>query len=94
MNNPIGYCDPTGMYTESAILPDDHFSIYKTTLVVNSETGEEYNINDGYDFTFNVTSSEFEEIKDKESIKGTSAYNRWFWNAVGHELKTGKKTLQ
>ncbi len=79
-NNPILYNDPTGMIGEN-------FMNSIATTVVNEETGETYEVDDGYDFEFTVSADEFAEITESESIKGTSAYNRWFWTAVGHEMQ-------
>lgn len=79
-DNPIRFNDPSGMIGED-------FRQNIMTVVVNEDTNEEYEIDDGYDFRFYVSGEEFDEIKEAESIEGTSAYNRWFWNAVGYELK-------
>lgn len=75
-NNPILYNDPTGLIGEAFM-----------TTFVNEETGETYEVDDGYDFEFSVSDDEFEEVKEKGGAKGTSVYNRWFWWAVGHELQ-------
>ena len=77
-NNPILYSDPTGMMGQAF-----------TTNVVNEDTGEEYYIDDGYDFDFYVSDSEFNQIKSNGEIKeGTGAYNRWYWAAVAHSMQS------
>ena len=77
-NNPILYNDPTGMMGQAF-----------TTNVVNEDTGEEYYIDDGYDFDFYVSDAEFNQIKSDGAIKeGTAAYNRWYWGAVGASMRT------
>ena len=76
LNNPINYVDPTGMVAQAFM-----------TTFVNEETGETYEVDDGYDFEFSVSNDEFEEIKENEGVEGTSAYNRWYWSAVGWSLQ-------
>ncbi|WP_456442072.1 RHS repeat-associated core domain-containing protein, partial [Psychroserpens sp.] len=76
-NSPIAYSDPTGMIGES-----------DTTTVVNGDDPTQtFVVDDGYDFEFVVDSDVFNKIKETGSIKGTGAYYRWFFEAVGHEVK-------
>lgn len=67
-NSPIMYNDPTGLFTD----------------VVNEETGEVYNIDDGYDFEFVVSASDFAEIKESGAIpkRLNWAWNKEFWRQV------------
>ncbi len=61
-NNPIAFNDPTGMMGQ--FFSNSHIE----TTVVNRATGEEFYINDGYDFIFHVDEEEYEEIKEKGYI--------------------------
>ncbi len=83
MNNPIWFKDPTGLYAEAW-----------TTWVHNTETDEMLWIDDGYNFTLDVSNDEFNQIKKDGAIEsGTSAYNRWFWKAVWEDLTTSDGTV-
>ena len=82
-NNPIMYSDPTGLYAEAI-----------TTWVHNTETDEMLWVDDGYNFTLDVSNDEFNQIKESGAIEsGTSAYNRWFWKAVWEDLTTSDGTI-
>ncbi|TAJ12677.1 hypothetical protein DMA11_11785 [Marinilabiliaceae bacterium JC017] len=81
-NNPLVYNDPTGMIGEN-------FRNNIETTVVHSETGEVFEVNDGFDFVFYVSDEEFKEIKSSGQILGTSAFNRWwkeFLSDIAYEL--------
>ena len=82
-NNPIMYSDPTGLYAEAI-----------TTWVHNTETDEMLWVDDGYNFTLDVSNDEFNQIRESGAIEsGTSAYNRWFWKAVWEDLTTSDGTI-
>ena len=67
-NSPIMYSDPTGLFTD----------------YVNEDTGEVYNIDDGYDFRFIVSATDFAEISESgalpQRLKG--AWAKEFWRQV------------
>ena len=82
-NNPIMYSDPTGLSPEAI-----------TTWVHNTETDEMFWVDDGYNFTLDVSNDEFNQIKGSGTIEsGTSAYNRWFWKAVWEDLTTSDGSI-
>lgn len=72
-NSPIVLSDPTGLYPV-------HFA----TRVVNEETGETFDIDDGYDFEFVVSASDFAEITETGAIpkRLNWAWNKEFWRQV------------
>ena len=83
MNNPIWFKDPTGLYAEAF-----------TTWVRNTETDEMFWVDDGYNFTLDVSNDEFNQIKGSGAIEsGTSAYNRWFWKAVWEDVTTSDGSI-
>ncbi len=70
-NNPIIFADPSGA---DAI----------ATNVVNEDTGEVFHIDDGYDFEFKVSSSDFAEIKTGGAIPKRLkwSWTKEFWRQV------------
>lgn len=76
-NSPIMYKDPTGLFTD---------------VVNKDDPSQAIHINDGYDFIFYVNQSEFDEIEEKNSIKGTKSYWRWWKEAFVHEMKKSDGT--
>jgi len=79
-NNPISFNDPTGMMGENAIA---------TTVVNKDDPTQTYNIDDGYDFVWEVSGDDFNRIKENGGIPDDlrSAWNAEFWRQVGEEMK-------
>ena len=78
-NNPINFLDPTGMYSQAI-----------ATVVRNEDTGEEYEIDDGYDFVFTVSDVDFNRIKENGDITDDlrGEWNAEFWRQVGQGIAT------
>lgn len=87
LNNSLYFNDPTGMMPEP-------YGPFLATKVVNEETGEVIDIDDGFDFDFYVSAEEFAEIAEK-GIQESSAYRRWFKEAATYTVVNGlSKALQ
>jgi RHS repeat-associated protein len=83
-NNPISVIDPDGMWAE-----DVNGNNVIATTVVNEDTGEEYEIDDGFDFVFTVSADNFARIKKDGAIPSDlrSAWAKEFIRQVGQEMK-------
>ncbi|MBK7808756.1 MAG: RHS repeat-associated core domain-containing protein [Saprospiraceae bacterium] len=72
-NSPISHTDPTGMMGLSI-----------ATRIINEQTKEEFEINDGYDFNWIVSNAIFNRIKSNGEIPSDlkSEWNWEFWRQV------------
>jgi guanyl-specific ribonuclease Sa len=79
-NNPIMYNDPTGKIGERAT--------GWATDVVNKKTGEVFHIDDGWDFRFEVSDSDFNDIKKAGAIPDRLfwTWQKAFWKQVWKEV--------
>jgi RHS repeat-associated protein len=80
-NSPMMYNDPTGMIGELA-----------TNVINEDDPSQTYYVDDGYDFDFYVDTETFNAIKENGGIKGLGVYYRWWFQALGEELKKSDDT--
>lgn len=81
-NNPVRFNDPTGLIGED-------FRAGLATTVVNQDTGEKYEIDDGFDFQFTVSAKDFARVSETGAIPDDlkPAWNKEFWRQVGLALQ-------